>query len=89
MLREEIALGEEKPVTWVFMLRQEPVLAQNAAILGEQQLRLTWDEPLTPQAERIDITDGRMRRSYPGALWRLTLTAPCRRLHRVTFSLEA
>ena len=89
MLREEIALGEEKPVTWVFMLRQEPVLAQNAAILGGQQLRLTWDEPLTPQAERIDITDDRMRRSYPGALWRLTLTAPCRRLHRVTFSLEA
>lgn len=88
-LTEEVALREDKPVTWVFMLRHAPVLGERVVTLGVDGPCLSWEAPLTPLVEQLDITDDRMRRSYPGALWRLMLTAPCSKEHRVKFTIEA
>ncbi len=84
---DEVVLSDAQPVTWVFMLREEPIPDPNARCCrfsgsGE---RFLWAEGLVPCVERVDITDGRMRGSYPGTLWRLTLTAPAARAHRQTF----
>lgn len=91
-IRDEITLTEEKPVTWVFMLRQKPVFEPQGCLFAEadHMLWLAWghNEGLTAAVEPIEITDGRMARSYPGTLWRLTLTAPPRHQHHVEFYIE-
>ena len=91
-IRDEILLGEEKPVTWVFMLRQKPSIEpQGCLFAGEDHmLRLAWGEDagLTTAVEEIPVTDARMAGTYPGSLWRLTLTAPARREHRAEFFIE-
>lgn len=90
-LRDEIMLDDEQPVTWVFMLRKEPVLTEESCLLGAEDalLRLQWQgSVLTGQVEKMEITDPRMGSSYPGCLWRLTLTAPPRRKHIAAFRLD-
>ena len=92
-IRDEILLKEEKPVTWVFMLRQKPVIENDEGLFGEDHnLCLCWadskNKDLTWQVEEIEITDSRMGKSYPGALWRLTLTAPPKPRHNVEFWIE-
>ena len=92
-IRDEIVLDEEKPVTWVFMLRQKPVIEHDEGLFGEDHnLFLCWadskDKDLTWQVEEIVITDARMDKSYPGSLWRLTLTAPPKKQHDVEFWIE-
>ncbi len=76
-VRDEITLDASRPVTWVLMLRDEPVLSVNCCHGRETGFFVGWQAngALSAAAERIDVTDGRMARSYPGALWRLTLTA--------------
>ena len=91
IIRDDIVLDEEKPVTWVFMLRQKPVIECDQGLFGEDHnLCLSWadNRDMTWQAEEIEITDGRMKNSYPGSLWRLTLTAPPKRQHNVEFWIE-
>jgi hypothetical protein len=91
IIRDDIVLDEEKPVTWVFMLRQKPVIECDQGLFGEDHnICLSWadNRDMTWQAEEIEITDGRMKNSYPGSLWRLTLTAPPKRQHNVEFWIE-
>ena len=86
-LRDEIACGEAKPVTWVFMLRHEPELHTGGCTLTSG-IRISWAEELTAAVEPIEITDGRMKNSYPGTLWRLMLTAAPAEKHVQEFVFE-
>ena len=86
-LRDEIVCAEA-PVTWVFMLRHEPEIMADGCVL-KSGFRIRWGQGLSAQAEPIDITDGRMKNSYPGTLWRLTLTAEASAHHTQEFLFEA
>ena len=92
-VRDEIVLDEEKPVTWVFMLRYEPVIDQERQCchLKDGGFWIDWSEnvSLSAAVEAIDITDDRMKNSYPGKLWRLTLTAAPAAHHTQEFLFEA
>ena len=87
ILRDEIVCAEV-PVTWVFMLRHEPEIMADGCVL-KSGFRIRWGQGLSAQAEPIDITDGRMKNSYPGTLWRLTLTAEASAHHTQEFLFEA
>ena len=87
ILRDEIVC-KEAPVTWVFMLRHKPMLTVGGCTL-ESGFRIRWDAGLSAQVETIDITDSRMAKSYPGTLWRLTLTAAPAAHHTQEFLFEA
>ena len=87
ILRDEIVCAEV-PVTWVFMLRHEPEIMADGCVLNSG-FRIRWGQGLSAQAEPIDITDGRMKNSYPGTLWRLTLTAEASAHHTQEFLFEA
>ena len=90
-LRDEILLTEEKPVVWVFMLRQKPIIIPGGCLLdgGDGRIRLTWGDGagLAADVGEIPVTDARMAKSYPGSLWRLTLGTDTRREHRVEFRI--
>ena len=85
LLTDDIALRQERPVTWVFLLREEPRLAEGCAAFSG--LRMRFDGALSPLVEEIPITDPRMARHYPGSLWRLTLTAPASATHCQRFAI--
>lgn len=87
ILRDELVCAEA-PVTWVFMLRHEPEIMADGCVL-KSGFRIRWGQGLSAQAEPIDITDGRMKNSYPGTLWRLTLTAEASAHHTQEFLFEA
>ena len=92
-VRDEIVLDGEKPVTWVFMLRHEPVIdhERQCCHLRDSGFWIDWSEnaPLSAAVEAIDINDGRMKNSYPGTLWRLILTAAPSAHHTQEFLFEA
>lgn len=92
-VNDEIALNAPQPVTWVLMLRDEPVLqAEQRCCCGrETGFFVEWrsDAPLTAAVEPLEITDARMARSYPGTLWRLTLTAAPSTQHTVYITMGA
>ncbi len=85
-LRDTVSLKADMPVTWVFLLRHEPVT--EAGVLTTGSLRMVPDNDLDCRVEEIPITDPRMAENYPGSLWRLTLTAPAAKHHDRTFRLE-
>ena len=72
-LRDRLTLDRPREITWVWMLRHRPVFSGNALEAGS--LRLLWPEGLRPALEEIPVTDPRMARSFPGSLWRVTLSA--------------
>ena len=85
-LEDNIRLTQAEPVTWVFMLRNKPELAPGRINMGPVFMEL--EEGLTPAVEEIPITDTRMAGSYPGSLWRLTLTAKPDVSHHRVFLVE-
>ena len=85
-LEDNIRLTQAKPVTWVFMLRNKPELEPGLIHMGPVSMEL--EEDLTPTVEEIPITDTRMAGSYPGSLWRLTLTAKPDVCHHRVFLVE-
>ena len=90
---DDITLDEARPVTWVFMLRDEPIIEQEDQCCHgrETNFFVEWrdTEALTAAVEPIEITDARMKNSYPGTLWRLTLTAAPAKEHSVHIILQA
>lgn len=86
VLHDEAALREAQPVTWVFMLRQEPDITAGEIRFGG--LTLCFDAALEARVEKLDVTDARMARSFPGSLWRLTLTAAPSVHHDQTFAFK-
>ena len=91
-IMDDIALDKEQPVTWVFMLRDEPIIeAEDQCCHGrETNFFVEWrdTEELTAAVEPIEITDDRMKHSYPGKLWRLTLTAEPAQSHSVHIIMQ-
>ena len=85
-VHDHIELVQEKPVTWVFMLRHEPKADGKWIRMGK--LRLAHDARLDLAIEEIPVTDARMVKNYPGSIWRLTLTAPAAKAHDETFTIE-
>ena len=85
-LRDEIALREAKPVTWVFLLRHEPALEAGCCTAGD--IRIRFSPELRAEAEERPVDDPRMAACYPGSLWRIRLTAAPSRAHDRTFTVE-
>ncbi|MBQ8557015.1 MAG: heparinase II/III family protein [Clostridia bacterium] len=92
-VRDEVVCDAPQPITWVLMLRHEPVIdqARQCCHLKESGFWIDWSEnaPLTASAEPINVTDPRMAKSYPGCLWRLTLSAAPSTHHTQEFLFEA
>lgn len=84
---DRIVTRAPKTVEWVFMLREKPILAGNRIRSGS--LILTAPEGLEIKAEEIPVTDARMARSFPGSLWRLTVTAEAATEHVAEFRFVA
>ena len=70
-LRDEVELEEEKPVTWVFLLREKPAWKNGRVTAGRMQIRCP--EGLDFSVEEKPVTDPRMARNWPGSLWRVRL----------------
>ena len=84
-LRDCAELAEEKEITWVLMLRHEPKLSEGRAVAGA--VSIAFDPKLTACAAEMPVTDTRMARSFPGSLWRLTLSAPAACRHEMTMMI--
>ena len=80
---DEVQLETPQEITWVFMLRHKPLIAEGSIRFGK--LVMAYDPALFPAAEEIPVTDARMVRSFPGSLWRLALRAPACAAHKKTF----
>ena len=89
---DDITLDKAQPVTWVFILRDEPIIeAEDKCCHGrETNFFVEWrdTEELTAAVEPIEITDSRMKHSYPGKLWRLTLTAAPAKTHSIHIIMQ-
>ena len=85
-LEDNIQLTEAKPVTWVFMLREKPELEPGKVHMGKVSMDI--EEDMIPAVEEIPITDTRMAGSFPGSLWRLTLTVKPDTHHHRVFLVE-
>lgn len=84
-LTDDIALLMPGTVEWCFLSRREPRFEGSRVLLGSMELR--FPAGLTPAAERIDITDPRMARSFPGCLWRLSFSGGRAPRHQAVFEL--
>ncbi|MBR4067417.1 MAG: heparinase II/III family protein [Clostridia bacterium] len=85
-LRDSISLAAAKPVTWVFMLREKPVIREGRAVSGCIELALPAG--LTARTEEIPVTDSRMAKNFPGSLWRLLVTAAPAEVHEGCFRIR-
>ena len=71
-LADEGVLSGPKAVSWIFLLREKPACAGNRVRAGGLEIR--FPEGLVFESEEIPVTDARMARSWPGSLWRVTLS---------------
>ena len=73
-VHDVIALLRPQPVTWVFMLRDQPEVSDGRVQAGA----IKWDVPQgwKIEVEIIPVSDARMARSFPGNLFRVLITAP-------------
>ena len=70
-LTDEIGLEKPQEITWVFLLRHQPVLEENRIRSGN--LVIGFPEGMVFSAEEKPVTDARMARNWPGSLWRVKL----------------
>lgn len=86
LLTDDLTLTVPREVTWVFLLRHQPVLTAGALRFGRLRLRLP--DGLSPRVEELPVEDVRMAHSFPGSLWRVILSAPEAAAHQKTFLFE-
>jgi len=72
ILRDQLDMEHPQSITWVFLLRHMPDLKNG--VVSFDALTLRYPPDCSPALEELPITDPRMARSFPGSLWRLTLT---------------
>ena len=82
-VRDEILTEREASAEWHFLLRNKPVIREGTATFGK--LKLTAGPDTTVTAGEIPVEDARMARSFPGSLWRLTVTDRPAKTHRKEF----
>lgn len=85
-VRDIIRLERPEAVEWVFLLREEPRLSPGECISGS--LRMAFPASLTPAVEEYPVEDARMAKNFPGAIWRLTLSAGRSVVHEAEFTME-
>lgn len=85
-LHDRISLKRPAKAEWVFLLREEPKLQPGLCAAGT--LRLRFPGALRYAAEAYPVTDARMKRSYPGTIWRLSLAADAGLVHEAEFGME-
>ncbi len=85
-IADEITLVRPLPVTWVFMLRDEPKMSPCRCLAGN--LRLCFPPGLSPQVKAIEVSDERLARSFPGRIYRLSLSADAGLRHSARFIME-
>ena len=74
LLRDRVDLETPATVSWVFMLRQKPVISADGFSSGS--IRVHCPPGLAFSVEEIPVEDARMARNFPGSLWRLLAEAP-------------
>ena len=72
-IHDVIELENAQEVTWVFMLRKPPKLAAGQVTFGPLTLR--HDAALEQSVTEMPVTDVRLKKNFPGSLWRLALKA--------------
>lgn len=82
-LTDDGELRTAQAVTWVFLLPCRPVWKGGSVLAGNLVLRCP--EGLEFSAEEKPVTDARMRRSWPGSLWRVLLRGEKTKRFRLTF----
>jgi len=83
ILKDDIRLDQPATVTWVFLHRNRPEVKPGA--IETDRMIFCFDVSLKPEVEEIPITDARMAKSFPGSLWRVTLTVEAKLQHSQTF----
>ena len=83
-LTDEGMLRYGKEITWIFLLRREPVWKDGQIRAGNLIIRCP--EGLAFTAEEKPVTDPRMARNWPGSLWRVKLKS--RKLERFRMTFE-
>ncbi|MBP5725693.1 MAG: heparinase II/III family protein, partial [Clostridia bacterium] len=86
-LTDEGILQHAEKVTWVFVLREQPVAEKGAIRAGKLLIRCP--EGLAFTAEEKPVTDPRMARSWPGSLWRVKLQSGETERFRMNFLFTA
>ena len=86
-LTDEGMLRSAQKVTWVFLLRQQPVWENGRIRAGKLEIRCP--EGLVFTAEEKPVTDPRMAGSWPGSLWRVKLQSGAAEQFRTTFEFAA
>ena len=86
-LTDEGELKTAQAVTWIFLLRHRPVWNAGQIIAGDLVIRCP--EGLAFTAEEKPVTDARMKRSWPGSLWRASLRSEPADRFRMQFDFSA
>ena len=82
-LTDQGTLQHCQEITWVFLLRYQPVWENGRIRCGRLMIRCP--EGMTFTAEEKPVTDQRMARSWPGSLWRVKLRRTETERFRVDF----
>ena len=85
-MTDSILLDAEKDVEWVFLLRRAPVLTPGQVAFGP--LTLYHDKELVQDVQEIPVTDVRLKKNFPGSLWRVALKANAAKQHRQHFEIK-
>jgi hypothetical protein len=85
LLTDSVELKSKHDVTWVFLFRHRPQLESGLAQADEIELRFSPE--LDVKCREIPIADRRMAKSFPGSLFRLSLTQPDTALTSQTFEI--
>lgn len=86
-LIDSIRLDAPEPVTWVFLSRTEPQLMEPGQLcIGDLVMR--YDPALSFALEEHPVEDARMARSFPGSLWRISMSADPALSHEQRFELR-
>ena len=74
MIRDHGRFSGEGRAEYVWMLGKEPVLSEGRCAVGGMDL--VFSPALAPHVTFLPCDDPRMKRSWPGGLWRLVLSGP-------------
>lgn len=86
-LTDEGILQNAQQVTWVFLLRAKPELRDGRIVAGDLMIR--FPKGLAFTAEEKPVTDPRMKRNWPGSLWRVMLSSEDTARFWMTFEFTA
>ena len=87
-LKDEVATLEDRPVTFVLIVREKPETDGNLLMAGNACIEWETDTPAAVGIEEIPVEDARLAKSYPGSLWRIAWTCEPAQKHTFTMMLK-